>query len=142
MPTIEDLAPLFSPDLVISVDDADAIVAALRDVARSDGEHEEELRMIEGFVEMLDADLGEEKPTELEEMSPKKLAATVVDPTLRTVAVQACILLAWADGAVSDKERECIIGYADALGVESDRYEQLEKTITDWVRSGDFSLMF
>ena len=142
MPTLEDLAPLFSPDLVISVDDADAIVAALRDVARSDGEHEEELHMIAGFVELLDADLGEDKPTELESMTPAKLAHRVLDPTLRTVAVQACILLAWADGAFSDKERECIRGYADALGVEPERYDKLEKTITDWVQSGDFSLMF
>ena len=135
-----DLAPLFT-DVPMSSDDANAIVAALRDIAESDGVHEEELRMIEGFVQALDADLGQAE-TKLDKMTPQKLALRLVDPTLRTVAVQCAVLVAMADGKLSTKERERVIEYANALGVTGKSYEQIERTITDWVKSGDVSTLF
>src|SRR5262245_55177247 len=120
----EDLAPLFT-DVTMSSDDANAIVAALRDIAESDGVDEEELRMIEGFVEALDADLGNAQATKLEKMTPQKLALTLVDPTLRTVAVQCAVLLAMADGKISPKERQRVMEYANALGVTGASYEKI-----------------
>jgi tellurite resistance protein len=138
MASREQLSPLFT-EVPMSADDAGAIVAALRDIAETDGVHEEELRMIESFVELLDADLGEAEPTQLEKMTPSKLAATLVDPTLRTVAIQCAVLLAMADGAISDKERERVVEYARALEVPMDRYQVIERTIVDWVQSGDMA---
>ena len=129
-----DLAPLFT-DLAISADDAEAIVAALRDIAETDGVHDEELALISEFVAALDADLGEETATHLEPMTPSKLAATITDPTLRSVAVMSCVLLAMADGNISDKERAKVVAYADALGVEG--YDKIEADIVGWVKSGD-----
>jgi tellurite resistance protein len=136
MTSLDELRPLFT-DVTMSRDDANAIVAALRDVAQSDGSHDEELAMIQGFVEALDADLGEDHPTKLEAMTPGKLAEKLIDPTLRTVAVQCAVMIALADGAISDKERERVLAYADALGVGRDDYQKIESVLSRWFSSGD-----
>jgi tellurite resistance protein len=136
MTMLDELKPLFT-EVTMSRDEANAIVAALRDVAQSDGMHDEELAMIQGFVETLDADLGETIPTKLEQMTPEKLASKLVDPTLRMVAVQCAVLLALADGAISDKERQRVVAYASALGVGDAQYKKIEKILSDWMKSGD-----
>jgi len=138
MTTNDELSPLFT-DVPMSTDDATAIVAALKDIAESDGMHADELEMIQGFVEMLNADF--DVHAELAPMTPAALAAKLTDPTLRTVALQCAVLLAWADGAISDKERERIVSYADALGVSVAGYEKIERAITQWVKGGDFKPM-
>jgi tellurite resistance protein len=141
MPNQSGLAPLFT-DIKLSADDANAIVAALHDVAQTDGQHAEEIAMIQAFVEALDADLGESKPTHLPAMNPAKLAVALTDADARKVAVQCAILLAWADGAVSDKERARIVEYATALGFSRATYDGMETTITGWVKSGDMNPLF
>ena len=128
MPTPSELAPLFT-DIKLSADDANAIVAALHDVAQTDGQHADEIAMIQGFVETLDADLGENKPTKLPPMSPDKLALAITDPETRKVAVQAALLLAWADGVFSDKERARVVEYATALGFSRAAYDGMEITL-------------
>lgn len=138
MANLEELAPLFT-DVSLSADDATAIVAALRDIAETDGVHPEELAMIASFVEALDSDLGATSPTTLGPMTPALLAATLRDPTLRTVAVQCAFLLALADGKISDKERARVVEYATALDVTGARFESVEKTITAWVKGGDLA---
>ncbi len=135
------LSPLFS-DITLSADDATAIVAALHDVAQSDGKHADEIEMIREFTEALDADLGERAATELPPMTPEKLAATISDPEVRRVVIQCSILLAWADGAFSSEERQCIERYATALGISADDYAGIEATITGWVQSGDAAPLF
>jgi tellurite resistance protein len=134
MTTNDELSPLFT-DVPMSTDDATAIVAALKDIAEADGMHENELLMIEGFVEMLNADFDVRK--ELAPMTPAQLAAQLTDPTLRTIALQCAVLLAWADGSISDKEREKITAYADALGFSGASYENIERVITGWVKGGN-----
>jgi tellurite resistance protein len=141
MTTRGELAPLFT-DLTLSADDANAIVAALHDVAESDGKHAEEIEMIQGFVQMLDADLGAEKPTNLPAMTPQKLATVLTDDSVKKVAIQCAVLLAWADGALSDKERARIVDYATALGFSKNVYDSIEKSITGWVKSGDLEPLF
>src|SRR5687768_8262597 len=101
-----ELSPLFDGDVKMSADEASAIVAALRDIAQTDGVHDEELAMIQGFVEQLDVDLGAPnvtEPTKLGPMTPAKLASQLRDPALRTIAVQCAVLLAMADGSISQK---------------------------------------
>src|SRR5262245_9734605 len=136
-----ELAPLFT-DIQLSADDANAIVAALEDVAQSDGQHAEEMAMIQSFVEMLDVELGEKKPTKLAKMSPEKLAMAITDENARKVAIQSAILLAWADGTFTDKERTRVVEYATALGFSRAAYDGMEKTITGWVKSGDMKPLF
>ena len=136
-----ELFPLFS-DLTLSADDANALVAALHDVAATDGKHDEELDMIQGFVEALDADLGALEPTKLPQMNPEKLAIALTDPAARKVAIQSALLLAWADGAVSALERARIAEYATALDFSPAAFAQIEATIARWVTSGDLGPLF
>ena len=136
-----DLFPLFT-ELTLSADDATAIVAALHDVAAADGKHDDELAMIQGFIEALDADLGAVEPSQLPAMTPAKLAIAITDPTVRKVAIQSAVLLAWADGAISELERARIAEYAMALDFSPPAYEQIENAITAWVQSGDFGPLF
>jgi tellurite resistance protein len=137
----EDLAPLFT-DLSLSADDANAIVAALHDVAQADGVHEAELDLIRGFVEALDIDLGADRPTELPPMTPAKLAAVITSPQVRKLAIQSAVLLAWADGVFSDEEHARVREYATALGFSAEDYGAIERTITSWVESGDMAPLF
>ena len=141
MTTRGELAPLFT-DLTLSADDANAIVAALHDVAESDGKHAEEIEMIQGFVQMLDADLGAPKPTNLPLMTPQKLAQLLSDEAVKKVAIQCALLLAWADGSLSEKERARVVEYATALGFSKKAYDGIEKAITGWVKSGDIGPLF
>ena len=134
MTTTDELSPLFT-DVPMSTDDATAIVAALKDIAESDGMHEDELLMIQGFVEMLNAEFDVHET--LAPMTPALLAAQLTDPVIRTIALQCAVLLAWADGAISDKERERIVAYADALGFSGPSYEKIEGVITNWVKGGN-----
>jgi tellurite resistance protein len=135
------LSPLFT-DVKLSADDATAIAAALRDVAQVDGEHPDELAMIKGLVADLDADLGEGKPTSLPAMTPDKLAILITDPSTRQIAIQVAVLLGWADGALSDKERARIVEYATALGISRSGYDGIEQAITSWVKSGELAPLF
>ncbi|MCU0693250.1 MAG: TerB family tellurite resistance protein, partial [Polyangiaceae bacterium] len=98
--------------------------------------HQDEVSMIEGFVQMLNADFDVHE--QLAPMTPAGLAARLTDPTLRTVALQTAVLLAWADGVISDKERARITQYAQALEFTADQYEKIERAITSWVKAGDF----
>jgi tellurite resistance protein len=141
MPKGNALSPLFT-DVKLSADDAAAIAAALRDVAQVDGEHPDELAMIQSLVAELDADLGEGKPTALPAMTPEKLANLITDPDTRHVAIQVAVLLGWADGALSDKERARIVEYATALGFSRSSYDGIEKAITGWVKSGELAPLF
>lgn len=136
MPSQHDLGPLFT-DITLSADDAEAIAAALRDIAETDGVHDEELALINELVAGLDEELGEDKPTELEKMTPDKLATMIVDPDVRMVAIHSAVLLAMADGAISDKERERCTEYATALGMDAAAYQEIESHIVEWVKSGD-----
>ena len=137
-----ELGPLFDNKLIISADEARAIVAALYAVAASDGVHDDERAMIDEFVAELDLELGDDHPADLEPVTPAELAEIVTAPELRKVAVQTAVMLAMADGAISDKERECVQDYAAALGFSRSEYDELESALVGWLRSGDLEPMF
>lgn len=142
MTTPAELAPLFT-DVALSSVEVDAIAAALRDIAESDGTHEAELAMIDELIAGMNAELGDEKPGTLEEMTPQKRAVRLgEDPTLKTLAMQCGILLAVADGKTSSEERQRLDAYAEALGISGDDYKRLEDTIVGWVQSGDSEPLF
>ncbi len=112
---------LTPPDLMSQSAELDAaaahtIAAAMRAVARCDGEHPREADLIDRF----ESDLPGE--------------ATGVDLTvLQTDEAKECflksvVLVAYADGRVTTKERELIAGYAKTLGVPD---AQLTATWTD-----------
>lgn len=101
--------PRFVPSEV-DLDEAAArtFAAAMREVARCDGEHPEEAEIIDAFEAQLPAG-----------------GSTVDLATLTTDAhkdafLRSLVLVAFADGRVSDEERAVIARYADALSIPAD----------------------
>jgi tellurite resistance protein len=139
MTEIARLHPLFS-DTQLCADDVIAIAAALRHIAELDGSHPAELEMIASFTAELEEELGE--AVVLPASSPEKLAAQLTDPTTRTIAVQTCIMLALADGKISDTERGLIRQYAGALGLSEAQYLALESELVAWSNEGDLSVLY
>lgn len=140
MTTPADIHPLFDPTVILSADEARAIVGALQDIAESDGVHDEEQALIAELVAEYNLELGDEAT--VEKVSPTELARRLTDPTLRKLAVQTSVMLAMADGAISDRERERVLAYATALGFAPAEYTTIETTIVDWIQSGDAAPMF
>ncbi|MEZ4372220.1 MAG: hypothetical protein R3B07_15420 [Polyangiaceae bacterium] len=137
-----DLNPLFS-EIPISSHEALAIAGALRDIAESDGMHEEELAMITELVQGLDEDLGLEEPSKVPAITPAELAVALgEDPALKTLAMQCAVMLAMADGKISKEEAERLEAYRAALGFSVEQYSVLEKGIVGWIKAGDLSPMF
>ncbi len=101
---------LSPPDLMAGTVDLDAaaahtIAAAMRAVARCDGEHPRELALIDAFESELPAgggalDLG-----------------AITGAGAREAFLKSVVLVAYADGRVTTRERELIAGYAAELGV-------------------------
>lgn len=137
-----ELNPLFS-EIPISSHEALAIAGALRDIAESDGLHEEELAMIGELVQGLDQDLGIEEPSQVPSRTPSELAIALgEDPALKTLAMQCAVMLAMADGKISEQEAERLEAYRKALGFSAEAYGVLEKGIVSWIKAGDLSPMF
>lgn len=142
MTNTQDLYPLFKPNLALSADEGRAIAGALQDIAESDGIHEDEKALIAGLMEDFAVDLGETHEGAPAKVAPKELARVVVDPEVRTLAVQAAVMLTMADGKVSDKERARVLEYAQALGFDQASFTKLESTVVNWIKSGDASPLF
>lgn len=140
--TAQQLHPLFDAKFVMSADEARAIAGALQDIAESDGVHEEEKALISELLADYAHDLGDGFPTVPEKTSPEALAKILITPEVRTVAVQSAVLLAMADGAISNAERSRVIAYASALGFDTATYTTLEAQLVKWVQSGDASPLF
>ncbi len=136
------LNPLFS-EIPISSHEALAIAGALRDIAESDGMHEEELAMITELVQGMDEDQGIEEPSQVPSITPAELAVALgEDPQLKTLAMQCGVMLAMADGKISEQEAERLEAYRTALGFSAEDYATLEKGIVAWFKAGDLAPMF
>jgi len=133
------LSPLFT-DIHISADEALVIAGALRDIAEIDGTHPEEEALIDELVREMASDLGD--ALQVPRVTPEDVARKLIDPTLRTVLLQCALLLAMADGVISDAERQRIREYAGALGVAGNQYAEIESVIESWVRSGENQPLF
>ena len=105
--------PLIQPPSFIDSEvdlDASAVhtfAAAMREVAACDGEHPRELELIAAFESQVPGPSGEVD------------LATLTTPAHREAFLKSLVLVAYADGQVTDAERAVITRYADALGVDS-----------------------
>ena len=95
---------------------AQTIAAAMREVAQADGNHPAEELIIDAF----EAELPE---------GPHAVDLSVINtPELAEAFVKSLLLVAFADGAISDAEDQVINNYAVALGLSS---IQLRRAISD-----------
>src|SRR5438128_3041623 len=117
----------FFPELHLSEGAAEAIARGLYAVAKIDGVHEREAALVASFW----ADIGgganalaelERAPT----IRPAELAAALQTPEARKMFLKTALLLAWADGKVSDGERGVLADFSKGLGVDGKQLGQLE----------------
>ncbi len=141
MNTPQTTSPLLQPGFTISADEAISIAGALQDIAESDGLHETEQEMIAELMEAFSLELGEDKPRSPPKVTPAELAKVLVVPETRLMAIQVAVMLAMADGSISEIERQRILDYAQALGFQN-KYAEIEKEIVEWIHSGDMSPLF
>lgn len=105
---MDTLSPprFMADDVDIDAAAAHTIAAAMREVAACDGDHPRELELIEQF----DADIPGEQVSEVD-LSTLRTAAH------REAFIKSLMLVAYADGRVSEQERDLIRSYSARLGM-------------------------
>lgn len=93
------------PKVDLSDEAARSLAVAMRDVARADGSHPREEALIEEFAQGIE--LGD-APADL---------SLFDTPQLQETFIQSLALVALADGAISDPERQVMLRYAEQLGL-------------------------
>lgn len=123
----------FFPEVELSHSAAEAIARGLYAVAKCDGLHEREAGLIASF--WIDAG-GGGSLSDLERgssISAAELAASLHSEAERLLFVKTAILLTWADGKVSDAERQSVAAFAKALGVDTATVDKLEGGVKDFL---------
>ena len=109
---MSDATPLIQPPRFVSSEvDLDAaaahtIAAGMREVAACDGTHPREAELIDAFEAQVPGARGEVD------------LSTLSTPAHQEAFLKSLVLVAFADGHVSDAERAVIGRYADALGLD------------------------
>ncbi|HSI58059.1 MAG TPA: hypothetical protein VLA16_10900, partial [Ideonella sp.] len=111
-----------------------ALVRAMYTLALHDGIHDTERVMLRGFYESCQADT--QALTSFEDivrtpLDESTLPTTFDTPELKTIFVQSCLLLAYADGHYTAGERGQLLGWAKALGLADQQLGALEDGVSD-----------
>lgn len=115
-------------------DDAAAIARGLYALSRVDGHEEREGILIKSLwmdAVGTDKDVDLSAIEQLSDISAADLATSLRSPELRRVFLKTALLLAWADGSVSEKEHAWLRDTAKALGIaekELAREDELVRT--------------
>lgn len=128
--------PEFFPEVNLSRAAAEAIARGLYAVAHVDGLHEREAGLIASF--WIDAGGGAGALSDLERgaaITAAELAAALHSDAERQLFVKTALLLTWADGEVSDAERNKVQELARALGVDDATLQKLDAGVKDYLLS-------
>jgi hypothetical protein len=104
----------------VSKDDAAAIARGLFTLSRVDGHEEREGILIRSLwmdAVGTDSDVDFQAVEKLSDISPKDLAVSLRSTELHRMFLKTALLIAWADGNYSDKERVWIQSAAAAFGI-------------------------
>lgn len=126
----------FFNEIPLDESQAEAIARGLFAVASSDGIHPREAALIAAFYE--EVGLGTSSLAELQRRTPitdEELAGALRSDDERRLFIKSALLLAWADGTVSDAERAVIGRFAAALSVDQDTVGKLEESVKDFLMS-------
>lgn len=105
-------------DLTINLDQAKCIASAMQRVASSDGVHDRETAMIEGFINTCAEEEGAGNIDLTSLVYDKdQISAVMTDDSHIEALIKSCYMLSLADGVISDEEAACINTIADDLGV-------------------------
>jgi tellurite resistance protein len=124
----------FFPEIEITQAAAEAIARGLYAVAKCDGLHEREEALVASFwgeVGGTAGALGElaRGPA----VTAAELTAALPTPELRRLFLKTAILLAWADGKVSDSERKVLAEFSGGLGIATAEFLQVEAAVKEYL---------
>lgn len=125
----------FYPEIVVDDAQAEAIARGLHAVAKCDGLHEREAALVASFL--ADPTKAATALAELERrpaITAAELAGALGSTDLRLMFLKSALLLAWADGKVSEEERAIIGTFAAALEA-TDKVDQLEASVKEYLLS-------
>jgi tellurite resistance protein len=124
----------FLPEIEVTQSAAEAMARGLYTVAHVDGLHEREEALVASFWAEVGG--GAASLSELQRaatITPPELKAALPTPALGQMFVKTAILLAWADGKVSDGERKIIGELAAALGITGADFTTLEAAVKEYL---------
>jgi tellurite resistance protein len=121
------------PEIQLDHYQAEAIARGLFAVAKADGIHEREAALVASFW----ADTGgsAQSLSELERrdaISDAELSTALSSKAHRQLFLKTAVLLSFADGTVSDKEKEILSRYAGCLGL-SEELPQMETEVKEYL---------
>ncbi len=106
-----------------------AVLRALKTVAMADGNFAmKEQAMLVASAELLGVDA---EPRDLPTVSAAELAAVVVGPSARVVALKACLVMAIVDGQISPEEWKVLSAFRGALAIDEAQLHS-KNNITPW----------
>ncbi len=118
----------------LELDHLQAIVSAMHDLATTDGVHDTEKVMLQGFYEGCQRDSGALASFADLTRQPFDISAVagLFDSADRRGAlIHSCVLLGYADGQYSPAERAKVAHFAQALGLSAEELKQLEEAVSD-----------
>jgi tellurite resistance protein len=124
----------FFPQIEVTHAAAEAIARGLYAVAKVDGLHEREEALVASFWSEVGGGAG--ALAELRRaatIGTAELVANLPDQPLRHLFVKTAMLMAWADGKVTDAERKIISEYALALQLSSEEVQSLESSVKEYL---------
>ncbi len=120
----------FFPEVHLDGKTAEAMARGLFAVARVDGLHEREAGLIASF--WMDAGAGHGLLSDLEREAPitaAELATALRTPEERELFMKTAVLLTWADGVVSDQEKEILASFGEALSIDAAGIKTLDDQV-------------
>jgi hypothetical protein len=109
-------------EVALTLPQVQVLVRAMHRVAHSDGAHERELVLLKEFYEACRAEVsGLTEYAELIRMPfDPAMAKEVLDtPQLQMTLLRSCYFLAYADGELSDPEKQAIAAVVSEVGIDA-----------------------
>ncbi|MEO6953947.1 MAG: hypothetical protein ABI321_19250 [Polyangia bacterium] len=126
----------FFPEIALSQPAAEAIARGLYAVAKVDGLHEREEALVASFWS--DVGGGAAALAALERgaaISVAELGAALPEKEQRQLFVKTSLLLAWADGKITDEEKKIIGEFATGLDIDGAALAKLETSVKEFLLS-------
>lgn len=126
----------FFPEVAVTENEAELIAHGLLAVARADGDlHQRELALVSSFYGEVVGGSGTSIASLANEpdIAPEVLAAGLGREPVAMLFVKTCILLAYADGSYSPKEKAKLEAYAHALEITDAALAELEQSVKEYL---------
>jgi tellurite resistance protein TerB len=127
----------FFPEQDLTFEQVKALTGAMLTVARVDGVHDNEMKLVREFYESCTR-AGDPRLEEVagDRFEPEHAKALFNTPELARMFVKSLILLAFADGRFAKSEEDLIRSYAEALGLKRDDLERLKDATKEYLMGG------